>query len=329
MIYVEVSANSNFEAGRMIGEKTAEFQREYSENQWPVGHSEEELFLKAAPYLKAAEKAFPNLVLEMRGLAEGSGVSFERLWALNCMEEILQKPHEMCTSFFVRNGEGYIVGHSEDWNQQAKKYLYVQKRTIGDVTVFELNYATCLGGVSISVNSYGLVQAINSLYHTDYREGVPKKIVSRALSEAVSIESIKNGFGKITRASGFCHNFVKGGELLNLESSALEFDMFEAEGNYFHTNHFTRNLLKFESDRLLGFSPTTHARYELASRLISKITSVSDMQETLSYAESVAAICGEGTIGSAVFDLNKKQSYIATDRPEKETRWAEYDISFF
>ena len=89
--------------------------------------------------------------------------------------------HEKCTTFVINNGQKLspIMKIGKD----SKNDIYILRKTIKDTTLLELYYYNTLGGISISINSFGLVQAINTLEHIDSQIGVPRNIIARWLSE--------------------------------------------------------------------------------------------------------------------------------------------------
>lgn len=73
-----------------------------------------EFALKYQPFL---ESNWPNYVSEMRGVAEGAGVSYEDILALNVRTEIAFGAfNDGCTALSWKGPESSILGQNWDWN---------------------------------------------------------------------------------------------------------------------------------------------------------------------------------------------------------------------
>jgi isopenicillin-N N-acyltransferase like protein len=121
--YIEAKGTYR-EVGRQIGEAERELvlrELDYYGEQFVAlaGFSFAEAVERARPYLRPAEEAVPQIVDQLRGLAEGTGVPFEHLFAANCNEELTCLPEqaerpEHCTSFAFKAGGRTVAGHNEE-----------------------------------------------------------------------------------------------------------------------------------------------------------------------------------------------------------------------
>ena len=91
--------------------------------------------------------AFPELVEEMKGMADGAGVSLDQIWMANLTPELeslqpstMQTERGHCTDIFgyeedsISNGiapssPSFLHGHNEDWSEVVKKLWYFVKIT--------------------------------------------------------------------------------------------------------------------------------------------------------------------------------------------------------
>ncbi len=94
--YIEAKGTYR-EVGRQIGEAERELvlrELDYYGEQFVAlaGFSFAEAVERARPYLRPAEEAVPQIVDQLRGLAEGAGVPFDHLFAANCNEEFTCLP---------------------------------------------------------------------------------------------------------------------------------------------------------------------------------------------------------------------------------------------
>jgi isopenicillin-N N-acyltransferase-like protein len=234
---------------------------------WEVGKREARKFL---PY---AEEAFAWAVEELRGIAEGADVDFEDVWTLNCYEGLIYVRQDMwgCTSLAVRgehtaNGHG-LMAHNEDWSSVDRENVYLVRAQPGAGPAFlAMTYGPLL--VNIGLNEHGIGVAINSVYPTDARVGVPRVVFSRAVLNLRTIgEAIRACVPKL-RAGGY--NYVladPNGELYSIETSPTTQDILYGEDGWIvHTNHYLSP--KMREIEQPGTYSSSNARYNRARRLL-------------------------------------------------------------
>lgn len=332
MRLVEVDAKDHYEFGYRLGKQTAKLQRAFLQA-FPFPAPIADLIERSQPFLSATKQIFPHYIEEVRGLAHGAAVPFGMLWVLHCLDELEHRSFvEKCSSVFVKKENGfYLVGHNEDWDLWTKPYYYIQKRTVDRKTVMELGLCGTITGGTVSVNSYGIIQTINTLYHADFQIGVPRMIVARWLSGRRSIEEIKNTLPALRRASGYCFNICDGRKLLSIESSAKHFSFHETEGNYVHTNHYVGPLKKVEDPGYGSTTPTRGRRDYIKTRL-DKIKTSKDMQDLLLYQTdgntSVYRTTETATVASIIFESDRRQCAVTQENRGEETRWNEIPLRF-
>jgi isopenicillin-N N-acyltransferase-like protein len=234
---------------------------------WEVGRREARKFL---PY---AEETFAWAVEELRGIAEGADVSFEDVWTLNCYEGLIYARQDVwgCTTLAVRSehtASGHILmAHNEDWSSADRENVYLVRAQPDSAPSFiAMTYGPLL--VNIGLNTYGIGVAINSIYPTDVRVGVPRVVFSRAVLNSRSIgEAIRACVPKL-RAGGY--NYVladPNGELYSVETSATTHDILYGEDGWIaHTNHYLS--LKMREIEQPGTYSSSTARYNRARRLL-------------------------------------------------------------
>ncbi|NOY89235.1 MAG: hypothetical protein GXO93_07605 [FCB group bacterium] len=320
--YFEIESSSYFDLGLKEGhlfkkQLVNSIQKSKQHKSWSAR------LRKSKEYLKPTIETFPDLIEELKGYAKGAGVLFEELWALNLEDEVLDG--DRCTTVIVNSGK--FMAHNEDWEANSKDAICVLKKSINDFTILELFYYNTLGGNSISVNSHGVVQSINTLTHTDQRVGIPRNIIARWLSETKSPQKDYWKFSTLQRSAGYSHNFVNlQGEVWNIEASAFKQKLSRITSPFVHTNHYLTKLKELgKDDNLYG----TFDRYEFASINVKKFMSLDDLQNLMSNESKgkKISVFNERTIARMIVDLEKLVAYIWLLRePEKE--WVEYDIGF-
>jgi isopenicillin-N N-acyltransferase-like protein len=238
------------EIQRMLAVYRSGFETAYDELQltW------DEAILQARKYYPFAEESMPQYVAEVEGMAETSGVDFEDLMVLNCMEAITSDAlHLGCTSLAVsgeRTADSHVlVGHNEDWLPEDEENTYlIQARPDDEPAFLAITYGGLLP--NIGLNEHGIAQCCDSVYPEDVRVGVPRVFVSRAVLAARRIaDAIRCALPR-RRAAGYNHLIADpNGELYNIEVSARRFDaIYGMNGCLAHTNHYLTSRMRRVED---------------------------------------------------------------------------------
>ncbi len=322
--YAEIAAASYYELGHLVGEQFGDFlghtlETERQASTWRARCS------RAQALLAPATKHFPHLTEELKGYSEGAGVPFEELWAVSVEDELDGGDVNKCTTIVTNNGQS--IAHTEDWDSNARDTLSVLKKTVGELTVLELFYANTLGGNAISINSHGIVHAVNTLSHTDHQVGVPRNVVARWLSETKSPDADIRNLQNIRRSAGYHHTMLgTDGRLWSLECSARRMQPSRPDCPFVHTNHFVTDLCAVEDD---DGSCGTYQRYDRATARAQHPMTRVQLQTLLSDNLSGASvnIFSDMTIGRAIIDLENLEAHFWLLR-EQESGWLRYPIDF-
>lgn len=332
MDIIEVNAESHYEAGKQIGVKTKELQQLFyakfiPECSWDI------LVKQAASYLIETEKLFPHFVSELRGLALGIGVPFERVWALQCRDEVLgQLQNGKCSSVFIHTEEGWIVGHNEDdfWNgfskEEARSLYFMVNKSIAGKSIFYLGFPFMIGGETVSINSSGTVQTINTLHHKDIQAGgVPRNIIARALCEMGSVDTIRDTLAKTKRASGYCHTFLIDNKLSCVESTETAFEFITPSDRFVHTNHYLGSLAAFEEKEDEGHFVTVE-RCDAIQHKIGTVKTGDELKQILhTQTNSESSIYRDGdfsrTMASVIIEVATGTVYVSNRNKGDESDW--------
>jgi isopenicillin-N N-acyltransferase-like protein len=204
-----------------------------------------EALREARKLLPYGEQALPHFVEELRGIAEGSGVPFQEIWALNCYEELTDvwQREGGCSSLAVRSDhtadEHVYIAHNEDWNSVDRDTVYLVHAEPDEGPAFiGMSYGPLL--VNIGFNAEGIGVAIDSVYPTDVRAGVPRILYSRAVLGARTIGQAIDSCMPELRTGGYNYLLADPhGELKSVETSATTHDILVGdEGWLVHTNHY-------------------------------------------------------------------------------------------
>jgi isopenicillin-N N-acyltransferase-like protein len=274
------------EIGAAHGELLRDLVREHAERnlEWILSASalrldEAGLWRLWAPVVTANEAEAPELVEEMRGIARGSGVSFEHIFLLNSLLDVsnLRWPESLgslvgCTTFALPNdpetGRAFI-GQTYDlaaFRQRFNVLLKISPSEGPQQLVYSM--AGMIGAAGLNEDGMGIV--INYLSANDCRPGklhaviVRKALAGRNLADAVTAPTT----GK--RAGG-SHYLISDAEgyLVSVETTATKFALAYADGKPFgHTNHYLTGRLEDSHTIRPSALGSSIARYTTLRRLL-------------------------------------------------------------
>lgn len=159
-------------------------------------------------YLSTAQATMPNIVSEIRGLAEGSGQQFMDIFLLQIASEVMfchaaderetnldGKVDKGCTDILVNGKYCRLIGHNDDWSDEVASLVSIVHVTITDDDVREkfvsYVYPGYLPGFCYGMNK-DLVITLNSLHPREANtRGVPLLILLRSLLSCRTIEECK------------------------------------------------------------------------------------------------------------------------------------------
>lgn len=158
----------------------------------------------------ATVAAYPELLDELQGIADGSSMSFAQIFFLNTMTELEslqaelapQAPHQwigQCTDVFAAGviPETSVWGHNEDSGAHDCNLTYLVNATIimGDQVVEQFvayTYPASVAGRAFGWNAHGLIITTNALFSNnaafDVPTALPRAIHNRAMYRARSVD---------------------------------------------------------------------------------------------------------------------------------------------
>jgi isopenicillin-N N-acyltransferase-like protein len=204
-------------------------------------------------YLPYIEKYAPEIVEEMKGMADGANVNFQDILFLNITYEI-SVPSVMggCTSFAATeeataNGE-LITGQNLDHIEPWKEYMILLKMKPADgPSILAVTAAGCLSLVGI--NSAGISININLLRNNNSLEpagGVPTHVILRKLFMSAilgeTISTIATAEGRSPK-NYLVSNSQEG--ILDIETTTDDMEIqFPERGMLTHANYFKTDRFK-------------------------------------------------------------------------------------
>jgi len=207
----------------------------------------------ARTYAPSIESYRAHFLDEMRGIADGAGLAFGDILALNVRTEIMfaavarAAAHE-CTAFVAlpeaTADRHTLVGQNWDWKPAASETVVILEAEVTEganfVTVVEAGLLAKTG-----LNSAGIGLVTNALVTDQDRgkPGVPYHAILRGILEA---ETMADAVGAITRhPRASSANYLiahRDGEAINVEVAPGDYSRvfiaFPEDGVYGHANHF-------------------------------------------------------------------------------------------
>ncbi len=223
-------------------------------------------------FLPDIERYAPEIILEMKGIAAGSGVDFEDILALNARSEIALDA-DGCTSLGItpriaKDNKAYVA-QNWDWiapQRDALVLLEIAQPPAPSLLV--LAEAGMVSGKGL--NSAGLGVCHNALSTGKRGVGVPIFVILRKVLNAPTLGDAVEAVAQAKRASSA--NFLVGtadGEIIDIEFAPEDFDVLYADEGYIaHTNHFTSLRLVGVHDHGKVILPDTFHRLGRIKRLI-------------------------------------------------------------
>jgi isopenicillin-N N-acyltransferase-like protein len=317
----------------------------------------------AGEYLPSVTSLDERYVEEMKGIAQGAGVGFEDVLAINLRTEVmfaakaraaqaLQRPAAECTTLAVlpsATAEGRILlAQNWDWLAHTLETLVVLEVDQDDgprfVTVVEAGLLAKFG-----LNSAGIGILTNALVCDDDRgePGMPYHVILRSLHDATSITDALSRLQAAARSSSA--NYVLASEdglAIDAECSPGDFSRVRVEtperGLIAHTNHFVSS--RFDGvDVGRWVMPDSVFRLQSVREfLTSRLGDVrpETLQEALCLHDGHPfGVCThvqtgldpvewEATIVSAVVDLRRRHVWLADGNP-CTTGYRSLDYSIF
>lgn len=275
---------------------------------------------------KCIEKYTPDLIEEVRGIADGSKMGYESVLSLNCMFEIPRiagrKEIHYCTVWGVTDGRKCLAVQNLDLASEYGEFLtHFSISPVNKEPVLLLAMPGMVG--MMGMNGNGLVFSGTTVSSREVSYGLPKPFIGRTIlhncDTVIDATEFLQNVPKTTGGNPLLAD-ARGG-LRVLECSAIKCAVLTPEKGYVaSTNHYT-------DDDLFGLSPpdteSSKARLGRINWLLEH-TKDRDLDEMLSFARDHEhspdnlTICRHGsisTVSSLVFIPSERCIWIASGLP--------------
>lgn len=225
-------------------------------------------------FLAMATEHFPEIVEELRGWADGSGIAFLDLVALNLKAELgamrtaKQVECPGCSTIVLKTADRCLLAHNEDGDMAYADLMFLLTvRNPGKPAFTCLSYPGILPGNGPAWNSAGLVLTTNYIASSQWRIGVPRYFLDRAILGASSLDEALTIGLHPKRAFAFHFNLASIHErsVLSVETSVDREKVWPVEGLYVHTNHLLLDGMRDVPQDMHYVNGSSMSRYQVLS----------------------------------------------------------------
>ncbi|MEI7742340.1 MAG: C45 family peptidase [Chloroflexota bacterium] len=346
------------ERGRQYGEQARSRVRRSIEIYRAVfghyaGWDWEQVIAHAQAYRPAIEAIHPRYLEEMAGIAEGAGLVFDDILAINVRTEVMfaavaRKAASECTSFAVLPGASasrhVLIGENWDWKRHMTETVVVLEATQDQgpsyVTMVEAGLLAKAG-----INSAGIGLATNALITDRDRgePGLPYHVILRAILDQPNLPMALDAILHHRRSSAANYLLAsREGMAVNVEAAPGDHSQvwltWPEQDLLVHANHY--NAPTGLKDVYRWASPDSPFRQQRATQLLRGAAGAvhpAMLQGLLrDHANHPIGICchpdpslpeyeQDMSVASVIFDLESQTMWIADGQPcEHEYRRVEY-----
>jgi len=213
----------------------------------------------ASRHIDMTKKYAPDLIEEIDGIAAGAGLPFEKVFFMNCYDELSHYKNRKeqvngCTSFLAcglatADNRTYL-GQGWDMSEFFKPVII----SINSMAYFGekpksifLTHPGIVGGAGI--NEYGLALIWNTVKALDEKPGVPVTLLIRKVLDGKNLNDALKTLLNTPRASGF--NYMVGNEYggFNIEATGTREQITYVTAIHSHANHYEDEVLRLDENK--------------------------------------------------------------------------------
>jgi hypothetical protein len=263
------------------------------------------------PYMEALSRPF---VEEVRGLADGAGISFEEAVLCQARAEAGRVAEGGCTAFVVQgeataNGQ-LLAGQNQDLEPEYADVAILLRVRPNDGRPGALMF-TFAGQLGYSgMNEYGLAHFANALYDAPWRPGLPHYPLKRLMLEQPNVEACVDLLRRYRTCSAANVVLCDGeGTVQDVEVRPEGIALYHDDhaDRLVHANHYeSRDFCSYETHSLPDSCPRRDRMRELIQQEWGQIT-VDTMKALMAdHVGDPAGICRHGAV-----NMHSISGYIA------------------
>lgn len=302
-----------------------------------------EVVNRASGFAGVIERAAPEILVEMTGIADGAGFTRDEIVAINCRTEILfgtrtvdtASAHE-CTTIAVtpaasRDGTT-ILGKNWDWRAACQESVIILQAEQDDGPNFVMIVEAGMIGRD-GFNEHGIAVCGNLLRSTKdgSRPGVPVPLIRRRVLNSTRLDDALGAVMNAERAAST--NYIiahDSGIIVNFEASPEQvYPVYPEAGLLTHSNHFTSTAAQVQAIGCDVGPDSLYRNQRVRDLLVPKIgqITVDDVQAALrDHTGHPKSVCRHederdtaeqrtASIASIVIDLGARTMYVASGPP--------------
>ncbi|KAI1612800.1 isopenicillin-N N-acyltransferase [Exophiala viscosa] len=290
----------------------------------------EEACKKAQEYAPHIHEHYPALEAEMRAIAQGAGVAYDNILALNVRSELVfGASMDGCTSISWKTDDNCYLGQNWDWMVEQKPNVVLLQIDQPSKPVIQMMTEAGMIG-KIGLNSAGLGLCVNAIRcaGSDVSK-TPIHLLWRTVLECTSVSSAVQAI-EAYGSAGACNMFIADGSNnigVEVTHRTTQFLKPDAKGRIFHSNHM---LQQHPGTDLLWLGDTidrVKRIEELANELEGEVT-VDAIHKMLCDEDNHPCSINREQVGesdaasvfSITMDLSKAEAIVSFGRPSKPDR---------
>lgn len=309
-----------------------------------------EEFIKRTNFTKAIKKWTPDLLEEVRGIAEGSGQNFNTIYRMQLVDEgwwysiynrsnidISKLQKCSCLGVFGQKGISPLLAQNLDYDGRLERTLLHIKHENSSLESFVFTESGMIGAAGMNNHSIGV--CVNSLLQLNSRiDGLPVAFIVRGVLDQRKYKDAVNFVKKIKHASGQAYLIGGNKEICCYEASSdkvVKYKPYKNAKRIYHTNH------PFVNENQSIFKEMTKNRpkregpsnSEVRFKTLEKYLRDESKLVTPDYIKSILSshddpnhpICVHGgTMGSLIYELAEKPTLYFAPGPPCQVDYREY-----
>lgn len=254
------------------------------------------------------QERFPTYWEEIRGMADGVGVSFDEMVLWHLRGDVWEMPPEGCTTLQIPGNER-IIAHNEDGDAaQFSRCAMAHVRPTGSKAFTSFIYPGTIPGHAFAANEAGLVATINHIGARVTGVGLPRTLLGRALLDCDTLDEAVTLLETSPRSGAYHVTLGQAGDprLFGVEFTHLNCSVRQIESPQCHSNHLIHPVI---SDEQQEISDSSRARLKRATELVEQtggkdpLPILWDTKDPLLPVYREAPDDGAQTLAAAVFHI--------------------------
>jgi isopenicillin-N N-acyltransferase like protein len=286
-------------------------------------------------FVAAIERHTPDLLEEVRGIAEGAGIAFDRVLALNLMDEewwfsAPAQPRDACTLIAVGPAEGRptVLAQNMDLPELMDGAQAILRDDDGAGHSGAVLTAAGMIGLA-GVSSAGLGVCVNTLAMLNHsRDGLPVAFVMRGALAQGSVAAAAGFLARVPHASGQHYAPADRDGVAGYECSAAgAVRSDDAGGRFCHTNHPLRSA-DLDPSVPAGGREDSHVRLAAVESAAPAVATGADCERVLADREATLRVVPEPgrpwlTFGAIWAELGDAPRVRIAPGPPDRTAWVD------